>query len=303
MKNTLLAVAFLISSALPIHALATTYFSGEIAGAVTWTKEEGPYVVGYVTIPSGASLTILPGTIVKVRAKEESWPILVGGTLTVGIPESNEPVVFTSIKDDTIGGDTNGDGDATLPHAGDWRSITIEPGGIASITRAVFRYGGADTGYDYRCIGPCGYRYFTQSQLFNHGGTLVVDASSFEHTLFTHIEQSAGSSTITGSDLIGASLALNASGGSLTLTSNIFIETPMNDLDLNATSISDGQNSTARTTTDADETSATALRVSGVIDGRAVTLIRDGFVYVLAGGSLVPTRPLRTAPGAGGDGA
>ena len=319
MKNTLLAVAFLISSALPIHALATTYFSGEIAGAVTWTKEEGPYVVGYVTIPSGASLTILPGTIVKVRAKEESWPILVGGTLTVGIPESNEPVVFTSIKDDFAGGDTNGDGDATLPHAGDWRSITIEPGGIASITRAVFRYGGADTGYDYRCIGPCGYRYFTQSQLFNHGGTLVVDASSFEHTLFTHIEQSAGSSTITGSDLIGASLALNASGGSLTLsrnhffsntrgfnitrtaltlTSNIFIETPMNDLDLNATSISDGQNSTARTTTDADETSATALRVSGVIDGRAVTLIRDGFVYVLAGVSIAPTGALTIAPGA-----
>ncbi|MDO8520892.1 MAG: PxKF domain-containing protein [bacterium] len=301
-----------LAAAFPLSAAATTYFSGTIEGDVTWTKEAGPYVVGSVTIPSGSSLTILPGTVVKMRPAAEGGTILVQGALTVCSPESNEPVIFTSIKDDTVGGDTNGDGDATIPRPGDWRSVTVEPGGTTSIARAVFRFGGAYTGYDRRCIGPCGYGYFAESQLFNHGGTLTVDASSFEHTLSTHIEQSAGTTTITGSDLIGAPLALKSASGSLTLSrnhffsntrgfnvtrtalslaSNIFIATPMNDLDLNADYSSDGMNMAAGT-------SATALRVSGVIDGRSLTLPRDGFVYVLAGVQIAPLGALTISPGA-----
>lgn len=44
------------------------------------------------------------------------------GTLEVEGTASNR-VVFTSIKDDTYGGDTNGDDDATSPAPGDWDSI------------------------------------------------------------------------------------------------------------------------------------------------------------------------------------
>ena len=53
-------------------------------------------------------------------------------------------VVFTSYKDDTYGGDSNGDGNFTLPAPGDWSSIFIINGGSANFSYAVVRYGTAN---------------------------------------------------------------------------------------------------------------------------------------------------------------
>ena len=38
------------------------------------------------------------------------------------------PIIVTSVKDDSAGGDTNGDGNATLPEPGDWFSIWCRDG-------------------------------------------------------------------------------------------------------------------------------------------------------------------------------
>ena len=39
-------------------------------------------------------------------------------------------VIFSSYKDDTLKGDTNGDGDITLPGAGDWEGIYSDDLGV-----------------------------------------------------------------------------------------------------------------------------------------------------------------------------
>ena len=75
-----------------------------------------------VTIQSGVTLSILPGTIIKMGLGK-SITVNSGAVLDVQGTRS-APVVFTSILDDDWGGDTNGDGDETFADVGDWHQIT-----------------------------------------------------------------------------------------------------------------------------------------------------------------------------------
>lgn len=82
----------------------------------------GVYVVNDdVTVKAGAKLTIQEGTVVKFA---DGRKLVVDGELEVDGMRNN-PVVFTSIKHDAFGGDTNGDADKTSPNAGDWNTVLI----------------------------------------------------------------------------------------------------------------------------------------------------------------------------------
>ena len=115
---------------------------GTISGTVTYDDNPGfPFIVtGITTVQENASLTFTPGTVVKFR--DEVWPELwINGSLIARGTEST-PIVFTSIKDDTHGGDTNGDGSSTSPAPGDWQAIKFYATARGDLQHTWIGYGG-----------------------------------------------------------------------------------------------------------------------------------------------------------------
>jgi parallel beta-helix repeat protein len=120
-------------------AKADTPVSGDITGNTVWTADNNPYyVTGSITVKAGATLTIQPGTVVKFA---QNRAISVLGALNVNGASGNR-VYFTDYRDDTVGGDSNGDSNATTPAAGSWYGIIISDGGAAAVNYAEVRYAG-----------------------------------------------------------------------------------------------------------------------------------------------------------------
>lgn len=114
------------------------HVAGTLGSSQTWMKDL-PYVIsGKFTIASGATLTIDPGSIIKFNVPSK---LDVNGTL-LAQGTSTDRVYFTSLRDDTIGGDTNDDGSATTPSAGNWCGISSNANASTTISYGDIRYGG-----------------------------------------------------------------------------------------------------------------------------------------------------------------
>jgi RHS repeat-associated protein len=122
--------------------------SGDISANTTWALADSPIVVsGTVNVVAPAVLTIEPGVVVKFEAAA-TLVVREGATMTA-VGTSSDRIVFTSMKDDAAGGDTNGDGSATAPAAGDWgdlsypgwKSGSIVTPSLGSLQFADVRYG------------------------------------------------------------------------------------------------------------------------------------------------------------------
>jgi hypothetical protein len=118
---------------------ATTYTQ-----STTWTVAGSPYVVnGDVTVGSGATLTIEPGVIVKFKyvfANPRKIIVAAGGTID-SAGTAAERIYFTSIKDDTIGGDTGGDG-PTICQMADGGYVSVQSASpLNVIAYSTFRCG------------------------------------------------------------------------------------------------------------------------------------------------------------------
>ncbi|MCP4709579.1 MAG: right-handed parallel beta-helix repeat-containing protein, partial [Planctomycetes bacterium] len=134
-------------------------------------------------INNGAKLTIEPGTVVKFNQGSE---MRVFGILDANGTQENQ-VVFTSINDDTdiYGGDSNGDGDATMPAPGDWDGIYLYGSssykGIGEFDYCLIRYGGNPAGAPdanvYFASSDSGYFKNSISELSSNYGIRVTSCS------------------------------------------------------------------------------------------------------------------------------
>ena len=155
------------------------------------------YIVSnFVTVASGATLTLQPGTILKFNT---GCSLTVNGTLDAQGTRA-APIVFTSLKDDAHGGDTNGDGEKTLPDANDWRSIYVS--GKASFSFAEILYGGGTSSSSDSGV-----------LVGNSGGTISLANTTIAHAMYDGIFSRA---TVTGENMIihDCDRGINTCGGS-----------------------------------------------------------------------------------------
>ncbi len=139
----------------PAGAAVRVDVCGQINADTTWTPDNLYVITCEVTVAQGVTLTVLPGTIVKAQygnITPDSITVF-GRFLAEGTIEA--PIVFTSIQDDEHGGDTNGDGSATVPGPGNWQSINFEAGSSGRIANALIAYGGKWYFYDNEALIRC----------------------------------------------------------------------------------------------------------------------------------------------------
>lgn len=182
-------------------AYAATEVFGTIDSDTTWTLTNSPYVIASdLNIPIGITLTIEPGSIIKMGS---GAAINVSGTLMMGSPTETANVVMTSIKDDSVGGDTNGDGTLTTPQSGDYLGIIVSSGEL-TINHAILRYGGAPV-YIYGTVNNfAGTTTLTDVEISHGGyygvlhwsGTTVVTRANIFNMTFAAVRHLADGSFI-----------------------------------------------------------------------------------------------------------
>jgi hypothetical protein len=106
---------------------------------------------GRIYVENGGRLTIAGGVIVKLSGQRgggdqtvESGIVARSGGSFATQGTASEPVIFTSLKDDSVGGDTNNDGNSTAPATADWHAIQFVNAGVGNeLIYTSLRYGGA----------------------------------------------------------------------------------------------------------------------------------------------------------------
>ncbi len=126
------------------NAWGKTIIDQDLNGDTTWTLDQSPYEVTVpINVGTGVTLTVEAGVVVKFVPGNLGIRVQDGGNLVVNGTAGN-PVYFTDFRDDSAGGDTNGDD--TQPVAGSWNGIVVDKNntGNVSLNFAHIRY--ADNG-------------------------------------------------------------------------------------------------------------------------------------------------------------
>lgn len=95
----------------------------DIEAATTWTADHVYVIPAGSTLYVSATLTIQAGTVIKFGSGAHINIQSEGQLNAVGT--ATAPIVFTALKDDTAGGDTNGDAGASQASIGDWVEVMV----------------------------------------------------------------------------------------------------------------------------------------------------------------------------------
>jgi len=143
------AIAMLPTVALGVEEKSHTPVCGVLGADTVWTADN-IYEVSdcNIEVPAGITLTIEPGTVVKFGgiapgygSAAGSVALIVDGSL-VADGSAGAPVVFTSLADDSHGGDTNENG-ASTGAPGDWRGLALRAGSTTRLGHFVVAYAGS----------------------------------------------------------------------------------------------------------------------------------------------------------------
>lgn len=133
--------------------------------------------LGRATVAPGSCLTVSPGAIIKPMP---------GVSLEIQGQAQLDGARFTSFRDDSWGGDSNGDGGGTMPAPGDWGNIDWGPSSTGVMRETSVRYAG----------DPGVFSADVPAVRFN-GPSVSVIACSFEHndSVGTHTLDFNGNAT------------------------------------------------------------------------------------------------------------
>ncbi len=220
---------------------------GSLTNSDTWVEPGYEYLlIGDVTVAAGTTLTLDPGVVVKstaVRtARTNDIDLIIDGEL-MAVGTEEDPIHFTSHRDDTVGGDTNGDGNATNPATGDWGRLLIRNAGTGTLSYVEIHWGGGGNTTTSGASNPAGAAAFEVSAAaaptvdnitvvssqsrgalytLTGGFDWALDAALFQSNGGAGIEVSGGSGTMTFTDITstgnGGSGVVLATTGSQTMS-------------------------------------------------------------------------------------
>lgn len=197
-----------LSSDVRLRYIRKTYGTVVLATDAVWDGTTLHEIGGPVSVGAGARLTVQAGAIVKFQPGYgitfSSGAILdVDGTVA-------QPVIFTSIRDDSAGGDHNSDGTATVPEAGDWSMILLNSS-VARLNGCELRYGGGPLAGGW---GPPGGPGKATIKL-SGSSTLTMSNSAMYDSGYDGVLDWGGGATIVNSIFAGCDRAVCAHPGSV----------------------------------------------------------------------------------------
>jgi len=180
--------------------------SSENLSELTTISEDLPYFVRNLIVDGGKTLTIKPGVTIKFL---DEGVLKVGGTLNI-LGTNEEKVHLTSIHNDLLEGDSNGDGSETQPSSGDWFGIEFDAGSVGNISNTDISYAGKQISYTG-----------SGANIFNNGGDIFLDRSTLSNSWFSNIRQDAGTFEIRNSILKESKENIIFYGGDLFIEQSI----------------------------------------------------------------------------------